>query len=349
VIEIDGAFGEVGGQLLRTAVAIAAIRGVPIRVFNVRARRRNPGLAPQHVAAVRAVAALCDAECTGVEPRSTALTFAPRALRGGDFTVDVGTAGSVTLVLQAMLPALVAARQRCRVALCGGTDVPAAPPADYLRRVLLPLLATMGVRAELTVVRRGYYPRGGGAVHLALEPTAELRPFAIEDGGPLHALRVEAHVSRLPRDIAERMVHAARAALPQRLPIASEIEIVAAENAAGPGGAILLRALFEHTVLAAARVAERGVRAEALGRAAAADLLRDLQAHATLDVHAADQMLVFMALAAGRSAFRAAAVSSHAGTAMALLQRLAATRFEVAPAAAGVTVQVFPAASGEGR
>jgi RNA 3'-phosphate cyclase len=154
MLEIDGAYGEGGGQLVRTAVALAAIRGTPIRVDQVRARRRKPGLAPQHVAAVRAVAAMCDAQCEGVESRSTAFTFAPRRLRGGAFTVDVGTAGSIALVLQAMLPAAVASGEACRIVVRGGTDVRAAPPVDYLRLVLLPLLEKMGVRAALTVVRR---------------------------------------------------------------------------------------------------------------------------------------------------------------------------------------------------
>lgn len=344
VIEIDGAYGEGGGQLVRTAVAVAAVKGLPIRVYNVRARRRNPGLAPQHVAAVRAVAALCDADCTGVEPRSTVLTFAPRALRGGDFEWDVGTAGSVTLVLQAVLPALVAARDRCRAAIRGGTDVPAAPPADYLRLVLLPLLAAMGVRAELTIARRGYYPRGGGEVRLTVEPTARLQPFVVDDAGPLRGIAIDAHVAHLPREIAQRMADAARSVLRASVPVQERVEVVAPERAVGPGGAILLRALTQHATLGAAAVAERGVRAEDLGRRSAESLLRDLGAQATLDVHAADQMLVYMALAHGRSSFRTAAVSSHARTAMALLQRLAATRFGIAPAGDALLVQVTPPA-----
>lgn len=144
LIEIDGGHGEGGGQLVRTAVAVAAVRGTPIRVVDIRARRRRPGLAAQHVAAVRAPAALCDARCEGVEIGSSSLVFEPRRLQGGDFDFDVGTAGSVSLVLQAMLPAAIAAGERVTVRLRGGTDVPAAPPVDYLRLVLLPLLERLG-------------------------------------------------------------------------------------------------------------------------------------------------------------------------------------------------------------
>jgi RNA 3'-phosphate cyclase len=342
MFEIDGSYGEGGGQLVRTAVAVAAIRGTPIRVINIRARRRTPGLAPQHVAAVRAVARLCDARCEGVEPRSPAIVFTPERLHGGTFRVDVGTAGSVTLVLQAMLPALVASRERCRVTIRGGTDVRAAPPVDYLRLVLLPLLATMGVHAGLTVARRGYYPRGGGEVQLDLAPVARVAPFIVEAAGAARRIELRAHVTQLAREVAERMDTAARLVLPHDIALQGEIEVNPPTLSYGPGGAIVLRALTEHTVLGAASIAERGVRAEQLGRKAAESLARDLQSGATLDIHAADQMLTLLALADGRSVFRAGEISSHARTAMWLLERLAGTRFETAPAGRGVRVVVEP-------
>ncbi|HEU0203810.1 MAG TPA: RNA 3'-terminal phosphate cyclase [Burkholderiaceae bacterium] len=340
MIEVDGAWGEGGGQLLRIAVAMAAVTGKAIRVSHIRARRRNPGLAPQHVAAVRAVASVCDAQCEGVEPRSTTITFAPRRLRGGDFRVDVGTAGSITLVLQALLPAFVASHERCCATLRGGTDVRAAPPVDYLRRVLLPLVGKMGVRAELTVLRRGYYPKGGGEVRLELAPTPLLQPFVVEDPGRLEGIRIHAHVAQLAREIAERMESAARLALPPELAVRSEIEVCEPACSDGPGGAIVLRALSAHTTLGAAQIAERGVRAEVLGQRAAEMLRRDLRAGATLDLHASDQMLIFLALADGPSAFRASGITLHARTAMWLLEQLAGTGFVVTPLGAGFRVQV---------
>jgi RNA 3'-phosphate cyclase len=343
MLEIDGAYGEGGGQLVRTAVAIAAAKGTPVRIVNVRARRRQPGLAPQHVAAVRAAAAACDAQCEGVEPRSTGISFVPRRLHGGEFRVDVGTAGSITLVLQALLPACVAARERCRVTVRGGTDVRAAPPIDYLRLVLLPLLAQMGVRAELSIRRRGFYPKGGGEVQLDLAPTTGLRPFVVEHAGAIERFEVHAHVAQLAREVARRMDRAARLALGHDAAVRSEIDVLAPDRSFGPGGAIVLRAVTSHTILGAAQVAERGVRAELLGLRAGEALVHDLRAGATLDLHAADQMPVFLALADGRSVFRASALSSHASTAMWLLERLAGTRFVVTPDAAGVRVQVAPA------
>lgn len=342
MIEIDGAHGEGGGQLVRTAVAVAAARRVPIRITNIRARRAVPGLAAQHLAAVRAVAALSDARCDGAQLRSTTLTFEPRRLRGGEVDIDVGTAGSVTLVLQAMLPAAVATGQRVVMTIRGGTDVRAAPPLDYLRWVLLPLLARLGVRGELQLERRGYYPKGGGVVRLALEPVAELAPFVVERLGAVARIEVRVHVARLARSVAERMESAARAGLPPELPVDTMLEVCPPEHSLGPGGAIVLCARSEQTILGAAQVAERGVRAEQLGGAAAQALLRDLRAGATLDVHAADQLLVFMALARAPSVFRASQISTHAATAMWLLQRLTGARFETQDAGPAVLVRVRP-------
>ena len=342
MVEIDGSHGEGGGQLVRNAVALAAVGGVPVRIVRVRARRPRPGLAAQHAAAVRAVAALCDARCDGVQPGSTELSFEPRKLHGGVFEIDVGTAGSVALVVQALLPAAVACGERTVAAIRGGTDVRAAPPVDYLKLVLLPLLSRMGVRAELEVDRRGYYPKGGGAVRLTVEPVARLAPLALYARGPVERVEVRAHVSRLPRSIAERMAAAARAMLPPGVESETAIEVYGPADSAGPGGALVLRASAGATLLGAAAVAERGVPAERLGHDAARMLRADLDAGATLDLHATDQMLPFLALATAPSSFRAAQLSSHAATGIWLLERLTRARFRVESGAPGVTVHVQP-------
>ncbi|HKB53795.1 MAG TPA: RNA 3'-terminal phosphate cyclase [Ramlibacter sp.] len=342
VLQIDGAHGEGGGQLVRTAVAVAAATGVPIRIVNIRALRRAPGLAAQHAAAVRAVAALCDAECDGVRLHSPALRFLPQRLHGGEFEIDVGTAGSIALVLQALLPAAVASGERVVATIRGGTDVRAAPPVDYVRLVLLPLLETMGVRAELSVARRGYYPRGGGVVRLALEPTARLRPFAVAQAGPVARIEAHVHVAHLPQQIAERMAGAARAELPAAERFDATVEVCDPELVSSPGGAIVLRAVTARTVLGAAQIAQRGVPAEQLGQAAGRMLKADLQAGATLDVHASDQLLVFLALADGPSQFRASQLTAHASTAMWLLEQLTSARFGVQPTPAGMLVHAQP-------
>jgi RNA 3'-phosphate cyclase len=329
-LQIDGAYGEGGGQLVRTAVALAALTGTSICVDNIRARRDKPGLAAQHLTAVRAVATLCDADVSGLELRSQQIGFSPGALRGGEFRFDVGTAGCITLVLQAALPALVAARAPSQIVVTGGTDVRWSPPVDYLREVILPLIGRMGAQVSLEVTRRGYYPRGGGEVAVSVTPAA-LRPLQLPGSGALQSLYARVHVSNLPLHIAERMRDAMTARLEPVTgrPVAVEMLSFGPEAAVGPGGAVVAWARTEHTLLGAGRVAERGIRAEVLGDAVGRSLSTDLNAGVTLDLHASDQLLLYLALAGGKSIFRTHRLSSHARTAMWLIEQFLPVRFEV--------------------
>jgi RNA 3'-phosphate cyclase len=321
-------------------VALAAITGQALDIEHIRGKRPKPGLAPQHLAAVRAVASLCDARIEGLALRSTALTFVPGELRGGRFDFDVGTAGSITMVLQALLPVLVASGKIAEVGVRGGTDVRAAPPLDYFREVTLPLLTRMGVRTEMTVLRRGYYPRGGGEVRLCVEPS-RLRPFNVATAGPVQRIRGLAHVAGINRDVAIRMRHACVAELTAQRGAAAQIEIVelVPERAVGTGGAIVAWAQTENTILGAGRVAERGIRAETLGSAVGAELRDDLAAGASLDTHAADHILVYLALARGGS-FSTRSLSSHAQTAIWVIEQFLPVRFESSTEDSRVRIRV---------
>lgn len=340
VLEIDGSYGEGGGQLLRTAVALAAVTGQEIAVRNIRAKRDKPGLAPQHLAAVHAVATLCDAQVSGLELRSQALRFTPGRLTGGEYRFDIGTAGCVTLVLQALLPAMIASRRGVAVTVTGGTDVRLAPSIDYFAEVLLPLLERMGVAAQLDMLRRGYYPRGGGEVRVRLVP-GPLRPLLLDEPGRLVEIEGHAHVANLPEHIATRMRDAALARLatvPGPMPRISAAALDHTQ-AIGRGGAIVVWARTEHTLLGASRVAELGVRAEALGAAVAEELACDLAAGSSADLHAADQILVYFALAKGGS-YVARSLTSHAQTAMWLIEQFLPVRFAVVQKGALVRVSV---------
>ncbi len=343
MIELDGAYGEGGGQLVRTAVALAAVTGTPIRIFNVRAGRAKRGLAPQHLAAVRAVGELCGARTEGLALRAERFAFVPGPPRGGTFRFDVGTAGSVTLVLQAVLPVLLAAPGASRVSVVGGTDVRQAPPADYFTQVLLPLLARMGARVAARIRRRGYFPRGGGEIVLDVE-SGRLRALDLDTSGALVELGGLAHVAHLPDHIAVRMRGAALGALG---PLAARARIatsvIAGEEAIGQGGAIVAWARMQASVLGAARVAERGVRAEALGDAVGRALVEDLASGAALDAHAADQILVHLALAGSAGSFTTRALSRHALTAIWLIERLLPVRFSHSQDGPRVRVSLAPA------
>ena len=333
MVEIDGSYGEGGGQLVRTAIALSALTGTPVRLANVRAGRARPGLAPQHLAAVQAVAGVCEARCEGVAPRTTAFTFEPRAApAGGEVRVDIGTAGSVTLVLQALLPMLFGARGPSRVTVIGGTDVRQAPSWDYFCEVLLALLRRMKLDVRGTLVRRGYYPRGGGEVVVEVAPGPP-EGLVFEEMNQKRRVRGAVHVANLPVSIAERMRDSALKELSSKEFLEGNIyistESAKPTEAVGTGGAITLWAHGEAGVLGASRVAERGVRAEALGTAVGTELAADLAAGAALDLHAADQVLVYLAMARGASSFTVREMTSHAHTAIWLLQKLLPVRFQV--------------------
>jgi len=339
--EIDGSHGEGGGQLLRTACALAAITGEPLRLHGIRARRAPPGLAPQHLTAVKAVSALCDAQTEGLELRSEEIVFRPGKLRGGEFRFDVGTAGSVTLVLQALLPAALVADAPVRIHLSGGTDVRAAPPLDYLRFVLLPLLARMGVPVELTLQRRGYYPRGGGEITVAVR-LGRLEGLRMEAPGAVQEIRGIAHVSNLPEHIAARMQQTAQQMLADLARVGIEPQILGRDQAIGQGGAIVLWARTAHALLGGSEVAQRGVPAEHIAATAAQMLREDISAGATLDIHASDQLLIYFALARGPSCFLARTLSSHAQTTLWLLQQFLPLRVHTRAAGACTRVDIEP-------
>ncbi|MEM4729877.1 MAG: RNA 3'-terminal phosphate cyclase [Thermoplasmata archaeon] len=323
MIEIDGSRGEGGGQIVRLAVAAAAATGVELRVVNIRARRQNPGLAAQHVAAVSLVAEMCGARVDGNSVGSSTLTFRPGPLRGGDFRADVGTAGSIPLVLQSAMLAAAFAPSEVSLRVTGGTDVRRSPSADYIINVLSPLLAKMGVGAEVQTVRRGHYPRGGGEMRALIRP-AKPSAFRVEGAGRLEALGGRAHVVGLPADIARRMRESALKEV-QSLPapVKVEEEVVAGGD---PGAGITMWARTEHSVLGACALGERGLRAENVGALAGRELVLELRSQASVDVHAADQILPYMALGGG-GAFTVRSVSSHLETGMRVLEALSGVRF----------------------
>lgn len=331
LIRIDGAHGEGGGQILRTSVALAALTGQPCRVENIRAGRENPGLAASHVAAVRALAALSSAEVEGLEVGSRTLSFRPGSVQAGPHRIDVGTAGSVTLVLQACLPVALAAPAPVRLAVTGGTDVPWSPPFDYTARVFLPLLRRCGGVVDVILHRRGYFPRGGGLVEATVASGSRWSPFRVLKPGEIRRIRGIAHASNLPPDIPKRMKHAALRRLHGRGDVKIEERVCSGDEAVAQGGAVVLWAETEETVLGADSLAARGKPSERVGEEAAEALVAELDANACLDVHAADQILIYLVQSPEASVFRVREVSRHLRTQGWLLEKFTGREMSIEP------------------
>ncbi|GAB6148312.1 RNA 3'-terminal phosphate cyclase [Stetteria hydrogenophila] len=327
VAVIDGSMGEGGGQILRTAIALSAVTGIPVRIYNIRAKRRNPGLRPQHLTAVKAVAELCGARVEGARVGSMELTFTPGRVRSGSFRFDVGTAGSVSLVLQALLPVLAYAPGPVEVEVRGGTDVPMAPTIDYVRFVLAGILRAAGYEFEVQLIRRGHYPRGGGVVRVRVDdPPGGFRAVRFTERGGLRAVRGVSHAVRLPRHVAERQARAAAEVVRRELGVEAEIELDVPEPGRdphlGPGSGILVYALFDGSIMGGDALGARGKRAEVVGREAAEKLVEDVKTGAALDRYMSDMIIIYAALARGVSEFTGARLTMHAWTVLKLVEAM---------------------------
>ncbi len=326
MLKIDGSYGEGGGQIIRTAVALSALTGKAIEIENIRANRPNLGLQPQHLTAVEAVRLLCKAEVDGLEKGSRTLVFKPGKIRGGEFELDVGTAGNIPLIFQCCLPAALFADSPVRLKITGGTDTTMAPPIDYLRQVFLPAVAKMGAGAEMKVLRRGYYPKGGGQAALSVEPCKQLLPLKFEKL-EISGIRGIAFASRLPEHIPQRIKAAAEKAL-SAAGFSAEIETEISDSYS-PGTGIVLWA--EGKSIGASALGAIGVPSEKVGAAAAEKLLAEIKSDAAVDVHALDQLIPYMALASGKSEVLAQEVSQHARTNIWLVEKFLGVKFEIAP------------------
>jgi len=327
LVEIDGSFGEGGGQILRTSLALSALLGRPVRIYNIRAKRPRPGLQRQHLVSVRAVAELSSARVEGLRLGSTEIVFYPGRIRGGRFRFDIGTAGSITLVLQAVLPVAAYAPEPVEMQITGGTDVPWSPPIDYVRFVLRRLLERMGYVFEAVLRRRGHYPRGGGLVVVRV-PRPPGRLDAVDYGSRGRILAVEglSHAVRLPRHVAERQAAAARRLL-QRLGVPVRIELEWYEPGRdphlGPGSGIVVWAIAERSVLGGDALGAKGKPAERVGEEAARKLLEDFETSAALDRHASDMLITYAAVACGESLLYGSRLTMHAWTNMHVVRKLA--------------------------
>ncbi|MFO7982141.1 MAG: RNA 3'-terminal phosphate cyclase [Desulfuromonadales bacterium] len=325
MIVIDGSQGEGGGQILRTALALSLVTRRAFRINNIRAGRRKPGLMRQHLSAVNAAVKVGEAEVEGNALDSQQLVFKPRTIRAGSYRFSIGSAGSCTLVLQTVLPALMLADGASDLVLEGGTHNPHAPPFDFLDRAFLPLLQRMGPRLSVHLEKPGFHPAGGGRFNARIEPVSRLRNLDLPERGPALACHATASVTRLPVHIAERELSVLRREFGWD---ESALQIEEITNSAGPGNVLTVAVESEHVTELFTGFGERGVKAEKVAGRTAAEVREYLEAGAPVGRHLADQLLLPMALAGGGS-FRTLSPSRHMMTNIDVLKRFLDIKLDV--------------------
>jgi RNA 3'-terminal phosphate cyclase (ATP) len=329
VIEIDGSHGEGGGQIVRTSLSLAAATGKSCRVFNIRARREHPGLRRQHLACVRMLADLSRATVEGDVLGSGEVLFIPRSAEADQLSYRSETASAITLMMQALIPAALSARGPVTIRFLGGaTDAPQAPTLDYFRYVLLRHLSAAGIKANLSLTMRGYYPPGGGAAELTVVPG---RPQVIDLSrrGKLLRIRIYSSASEYlrKRRVAERQADAAAAAISLL-----GVEVTKAVDylpSSSPGCACCVIVEFENTFLGSDQIGAPTIRAEDVGARAARELIREIDSGACVDTHMTDQILPYLALAGGTGRVSIAQPTLHALTNMWVIEHFLDGRFDL--------------------
>ncbi len=319
MIHIDGSYGEGGGQILRTSLSLAAITGQAIHIDRIRAGRQKPGLAAQHLTAVRAAATICKAELRGDALGSMTLEFIPGgSAQAGRYTFDVtearegGSAGTVSLVLQTILLPLALATGESEVILRGGTHVAFSPSFTYVEQVYLPMLNRMGVQAEAKLNAWGWYPRGGGEVELRVSGRSKLSGINLLERGNLRQVRGLAVVTELPSHIPQRMASRAENLL-HETELRATVQPLRARGV-GPGAGLFLTAEYDNSLAGSGALGRVGLPAEKVAQMACEELLDFHKTGAPVDVHLADQLLLPAALASEASQYRVAEISTHLTT-----------------------------------
>jgi len=325
MLQIDS---SAGGQIFRTSIGIAALTGKAVKISNIRADRPQPGLKAQHLTALETVARLCNASLEGAKLASKEISFSPKETIGGNFAVNIGTAGSITLLLQsAQFPALL---RETKLHIIGGTNVAWSPPIEFLQHSLLPVLNFMGGKFTLKINNYGYYPKGQGSVGFSSKPAKlPLKPIQITELGSLEFIKIFSHCASLPKAVALNQCKAAKNSL-QQLNVDFEEIVECKEQAATIGSSITLFAYFSTgAVISANSLGAKGKPAEQVGKEAAQRLLQELNPKKPVDSHLADQLVPYMALAKGNSAIGCTALTEHCLNNIAVCEQLLGVKFTV--------------------
>jgi RNA 3'-terminal phosphate cyclase (GTP) len=328
MIEIDGSFGSGGGQILRTAISLSVITKKPCRVFNIRKNRPKPGLGVQHLAGLQALARLCSARLEGDYPGSEDVRFFPAEIEPKEILIKIETAGSITLALQGLiLPCFYSSSPIDLKFEGGATDTFFSPTMDYFESVFLGVLGKLGMRAEINVIKRGYYPEGGAKLGAIVYPS-KLKGFEMTKRGALRRISVISGASESLKNqkVAERQIAGVREVLGGlKLPMEEKIDY---QNSSCPGSRICLSAEYENTILGADNLGKLGKRAELVGREAALELLKEEKSKACADKHLADQILPYLVMTEKKSSVSVSEITGHCRTGMWVIEKFLKGKFE---------------------
>jgi len=326
---VDGSMMEGGGQLLRMATAYSAILGEPVKVTNIRAKRSNPGLRPQHLTTLKALAEMCGARTRGLKLGSQEIELRPRSIRGGTYHIDIGTAGSISLLLQCLTPVAAYADTPVTMNIRGGTAVRWSPPIPFLKHIVWRAYKKMGMNIIVEVRRHGFYPKGGGDLKVRITPVEALKPLVAVEREDVHEVRGISLCGRLPLHVAERQAKSASHVLRN----AGFKPQISAEKLNfepfSPGSMICIWLDSDQSFVGADSLGERGKPAEKVGREAAESLIRQLRTGACTDLHTADHLILPVSLAEGESVFSTSELTLHTLTAIELAKTFTGCSFVV--------------------
>ncbi|MEJ2684752.1 MAG: RNA 3'-terminal phosphate cyclase [Candidatus Sulfobium sp.] len=348
MLEIDGSYGEGGGQILRTSLGLSCLFRKPFHIFNIRKSRSRPGLMPQHLACVRALAMVSHASVSGDHKGSAEIIFRPGKPAPGIFSFDIGTAGSTSLLFQAILPSLIKVDGDSLITLTGGTHVQFSPSFHYIRDVFASTLEKMGLSIKVDLLRCGFYPRGGGEVRIGIARSEEIRGMTLRERGRIRAIRGISGVGNLPAGIAERQRKAAVNLLLQRgLDARIDLQEV---RAFGKGTFLFLLCESENSIAGFSSLGEPGKKAETVGEEAAGELIDYYLTPACLDPHLADQIVPYLAVAGEESSFTTSRISVHLLTNLWITEKFAGIRYAVeGEKGKPGTVNIRPAGDDKGQ
>jgi RNA 3'-phosphate cyclase len=341
LLEIDGSYGEGGGQILRNAVAFSVLTDKPIKVTNIRKNRPNPGIKSQHYIAIKSIQEIFNANVQDLKIGSSELIFKPGKIKPGAYSFDVGTAGSITLAFQAIILACSNSKEQITINLCGGTDVNWSPSWDYFENVYIPLIKKIGVIVTPKLLNRGYYPRGGGKAKITIDSCEKLNPLNLSNKEIFTHIQGNINISNLAENISTRIKHTIIKNLLKNNFQASIT--VDKKSSLSPGVGATLWTKSPKTILGSAIIGKKTISSEELGQNVSINLLKEIQSGSTLDFHAFDQILPFMILAKknGKSICKISKLSNHASTSMWLAKKFLDVDFKIIQSEDKISVEVF--------